>query len=425
VNTIRADDLGLELGVYQAFGDRFTCALILLESDLRIVWTNPAAGEVLGRPSEELLGMNVLDLVHSDDLDQIMPMALEIVGQAAETLDEPAAASTVELPVRVLSAAGTWVPVSVTGRVFDESGRLLAVIRPAAERHALDRVLDEMSGGVSLERILESLVTLLCAQFQVDDAWLIHDHDGGAVVIGSDADPSVGQPEALLAEIRDDGLSGDVRADEHRWVAPVLSATQESLFAALVLPSPRVGGPNPFDNHVLRRTTNLTSLAFTRAGDDRLLHHAATTDHLTRVLNRRAFESQLAQHALRADDFPVTLLFVDVDRFKLVNDEHGHRAGDEVLVAVAKRICASVRSRDSVGRVGGDEFAISCPGMSHEHAEVARQRLHEAFAAPIKLKTHDIAVSVTVGVATANDEDDLEQVVDRSDADMYAHKPRR
>lgn len=422
VNMVPVDDVRVDLGVYEAFGERFSYVLVLVDAELRIQWTSPASADVLGYASDAMVGMSVLDLVHPDDLDQIMPMALEIAGHAAETMEQPAAAKAVDLPVRVRTAAGEWTPVSVSGRVFDASGRLLAVIRPAAERHALDVALDEMGSGAELDRVLESLVALLCAQFGVAQAWLIHDHDGSPAVIGPSADPGVGPPGELLGRIREGGLSPDVRVDEHRWVVPVLSGTQESLFAVLVLPSPRQGGPSPFDSHVLRRTTTLASLTFTRAEDDRLLRRAATTDYLTAVLNRRAFESQLAQCALRSDSFPVTLLFIDVDDFKSVNDIHGHRMGDDVLIAVARRLARVVRRDDFVGRLGGDEFAVACPGLPDDEVQSTRRRLQGVFDDPIGLSGHDIAVSVSIGVATACDEDALEHLVDRSDADMYRHK---
>jgi diguanylate cyclase (GGDEF)-like protein/PAS domain S-box-containing protein len=426
VNTIRVEDVGVGVGVdlevYRAFGERFSYALVLVDADLEIIWSSPASTDVLGYAPEEMVGMSVLDMVHPDDVDQVMPMALEIVGRAAETMDRPAAAKAVDLPVRVRNASGQWVPVSVSGRVFDDSGRLLAVIRPAAERHALGVVLDEMGTSAGFDSVLESLVALLCAQFDVDQAWLVHDHDGVGAVVGPGSDAGVGEPAELLSSIREGGLSPEVRFDDHRWIVPVLSGTQETLCAVLVLPSPRQGGPSPFDAHVLRRTVTLASLAFTRAKDDRLLRRAATTDYLTGVLNRRAFEAQLAPLALDPGAFPVTLFFVDVDEFKSVNDLYGHRMGDAVLIAVAKRLARTVREHDFVGRLGGDEFAVACPGLPDQDVQPTRQRIRAAFDNPVGLSGRQVSVSVSVGVATAYDEDALEQLVDLSDADMYRQK---
>lgn len=422
MNGVGVDASELRLEAYEVFGTRFPYALVLLDPGLSIVWASPATSLLLDLPRDQIVGTNVLDVVHPDDLAEIIPMAMAIIGQAAEVMWSPAAASNVELPVRVRTSDGGWSPVTVSGRVFDDSGRLLALLRPAVERHALDVVLDGLGRGADLDEVLGSLVDLVKAQFGVDQAWLVHDLDGDTCVIGSSQEPGIGVIDDLLSGVRSLGPSSEVRVDDHRWVVPVLSSTQESLLGVLILPTPRDGGPNPYDAYVLRRTTNLASLAFTRGIDDRRLRRAAATDHLTGVLNRRAFESHLAQTALRPNEFPATLLFVDVDEFKSVNDRHGHRTGDEVLIGVAARLSQACRATDVVGRLGGDEFAVLCAGLTDAEIAAMRRRLDAAFADPFHVQGRQVRVSVSVGLAVAFDEDALEDLVDRSDADMYVQK---
>lgn len=422
---VQGDSGALDAEVYRVFAERVDCALVLLDPDLRIAWTSPRSGKVLGRSCEQLVGMSVLDLVHPDDLDQIIPVAMEIVDSPADSLSQPAAASAVELPIRVKTAAGGWTPVSVSGRVYDAQGRLLAVIRPAAERYALDRALDELGGDVGLTRVLNSLVALMEAQFDVPAVWLVHDHDDDVVALGPDDDSGVGEISEILKLIRAADLSSEVVVRGDRWVVPILCPRGDSLFGVFVLPEPRPGGPSPFDRHVLRRTTTLASLAFTRSADDRLLRHAAATDPLTGVLNRRAFEAQLARLALDPNQFPVSLFFIDVDGFKAVNDCYGHGVGDGVLIAVAERLVGSVRGCDVVGRFGGDEFAISVPRMpGGEKNNAVFERLTKAFVEPMRVRGKIISISVSIGTATADGPEGLERVVDLSDEDMYRHKPR-
>lgn len=414
----------LGAAAYEAFGARFSTALVVLDPSLRVLWASPAAAQVLGR-SEDIVGCDVVDLIHPDDLDQVVPIVADILAGTTETLASPAAASAVEAPVRVRSDDGTWTPVAVSGRVLDDSGRLVALVRPAAERHALDLVLERLGHGTDLDLVLDSLVNLIRAQFDVDVAGLIHDMDGTAATIGSRSEGRVGSAEGLLAELRATGPSPEVSVVGDRWVVPVLSRTQESLFGVLVLASPRDGGPNPYDLHVLSRTMTLATLAFTKARDDRLLRRAATTDHLTRVMNRRSFELQLLQLALRPDGLPATLFFVDIDEFKSINDRFGHAAGDDVLTAAADRLVRSVRPGDAVGRLGGDEFAVSCPGMAVDEIDDMLQRLKVAFDEPVLIHGRRVPVSVSIGAAMARVEDELTDIVDRSDADMYRHKHAR
>lgn len=138
-------------------------------------------------------------------------------------------------------------------------------------------------------------------------------------------------------------------------------------------------------------------LAASRAQASRLAHHA-THDPLTDLLNRRA----LAERASAGLDgpAPVALLFVDLDGFKQVNDELGHPTGDELLVAVARRITATVARVDAVARLGGDEFgvlvtAVSGPGTA---LGVAR-RVLDRLCQPYQLSGREVRISGSVGVA--------------------------
>jgi diguanylate cyclase (GGDEF)-like protein len=358
-------------------------------------------------------------------MEQIVPVVAGILASATETLASPAAAASTEVPVRVRSDGGRWTPVTVSGRVLDDSGRLVALVRPAAERHAFDLVLERLGHGADLDLVLDALVSLVQAQFGIGQAWLIHDLDGAPATIGTEGDPGVGPATDLIPDLRAHGPSDGVVVRGDRWVVPVLSPTKESMFGILMLESPRDGGPSPYDLYVLDRVTTLASLAFTRAQDDRLLRRAATFDHLTGVINRRSFEIQLAQLALGPQGFPVTLFFVDIDEFKSVNDRFGHAAGDEVLAVAADRLVRSVRPGDAVGRLGGDEFAISCPGLELDRVESMMARLQAAFTEPVTFHGRQVHVSVSIGAAVAQDEDELADIVDRSDADMYRHKHAR
>lgn len=410
---------------YEAFGERFPVALVVLDTDLRIIWASPNSATVLGHVGDGVVGLNVVDLAHPDDFEQVAPMLADVLVRAGEPSWSPAAASAIEVPVRVRTAAGAWVPTTVSGRVLDDSGRLVVLIRPAAERRALDQVVDGLGRGLELDALLSSVLGLVKSQFGVDRVWVAHDLGGVLSVLGDTSAPGVGSLVSWLTDLRRNGPSTDVVVAAGHWIAPVVSGTGESLLAIVILTAPATAGPNPYDLHVLQQSCRLASLAFTRAIDDRSLQHAATIDHLTGVVNRRKFEDQLARMALSADDLPVSVLFVDVDDFKAVNDEFGHGVGDAILRAVADRLVTAMRSCDIVGRLGGDEFAIACPSMPSDDAEAARRRLGRAFAVPFIVDDRSTSVQISVGLATAQTEDKLESLLGRSDADMYARKQVR
>ncbi len=154
--------------------------------------------------------------------------------------------------------------------------------------------------------------------------------------------------------------------------------------------------------------------------------HQAFHDPLTGLMNRRglyeALQSTIANPA-RAGDL-LSLLFIDLDDFKLANDVAGHRVGDEILVAVARALAGQVRSDGRVARLGGDEFAVMCPGIGASDAAALAKRLVQAVAVlRFPAFEQSLRVGCSIGVATypadARTEDDL---VACADAAMYEAK---
>ena len=132
------------------------------------------------------------------------------------------------------------------------------------------------------------------------------------------------------------------------------------------------------------------------------LHHIAFHDSLTRLPNRRRFLEDLGQALTRAKAEPgrhFSLMFLDFDGFKLINDSLGHAVGDEFLVAVSRRIQQHVRPNDVVARLGGDEFAILSVDIGDEHCVLAlAERLLEALRQPFKIAGSDISTSASIGI---------------------------
>jgi diguanylate cyclase len=155
------------------------------------------------------------------------------------------------------------------------------------------------------------------------------------------------------------------------------------------------------------------------------LHHLAEVDGLTDALNRRslfAAGERLLRRAQRLGR-PLSVLMIDVDHFKAVNDTHGHGAGDDVLAAVAARTVAHVRSADLVGRYGGDELAVVMPDCGVEEAYEVAERIRDAVAAtPIPARSGQIAAAVSIGVSNAEHGDPLAAVLGRADDGLYQAK---
>ncbi|HTD74729.1 MAG TPA: EAL domain-containing protein [Steroidobacteraceae bacterium] len=158
------------------------------------------------------------------------------------------------------------------------------------------------------------------------------------------------------------------------------------------------------------------------------LRHLATHDALTGLPNRVLLDDRLAQaiaHAVR-DAQPFAVLMLDLDRFKLINDSFGHRAGDVVLNEVARRLQGLVRSIDTVARVGGDEFVlVVSPSAARAEAEEIGKRANEILSVPFQVEGVDLRVSSSIGIAFyPTDGGSAESVLAHADAAMYCAKER-
>ena len=154
------------------------------------------------------------------------------------------------------------------------------------------------------------------------------------------------------------------------------------------------------------------------------LYELSTSDSLTRLRNRRAFEERLGEEFARAvrHASPLSILLVDLDRLKSLNDRHGHRVGDEALARVAAAIRGGSRAIDVAARWGGDEFALLAPDTGHEEALHLAERVRALVAEPRAARE---VITVSVGVATrdaVHHVADPEALMRAADAALYEAK---
>ncbi len=212
---------------------------------------------------------------------------------------------------------------------------------------------------------------------------------------------AIGQEQTGTCDYRVRGADG-----EYRWV----------LCKAIGVAS--LGGP------VARVVGSMSDIHEQRCLEDQLRQNALH-DELTGLPNRRLFLSQL-DHAIELwarMQTPFAVIFLDLDRFKAVNDRLGHQAGDRVLSAVAARIHAELRAIDIGARFGGDEFAILLHAARGADVLDIARRVQTRLSEPIELDGHTLAVGASLGIATsASDYTDGEDVLRDADAAMYYAK---
>jgi diguanylate cyclase (GGDEF)-like protein len=305
-----------------------------------------------------------------------------------------------------------------------QSRRLDAV----GELGLLDRVGDPVL--TALTRLAQSITGAAGAAVHVFDAQFQHRIAGvGAPLAEHPAPDSMCR---LVIEGGDRIVTRDATADARFEyssfvkdpVAPV------RFYASLPLRSGGgvvVGTLCAFDSEVrdlsddqLARLEDLAQLACSHLELMRIateLGRAAALDPLTGVVNRVIFDDRLAQALARRRrrGTPVFVALIDLDDFKTINDTHGHACGDAALQWIARRLRDCVRSEDTVGRIGGDEFAVVAEVSDRDFWRLL-QKLHHAADG------FEPALNVSVGAVVANDRDDVEALLQRADQAMYADK---
>jgi diguanylate cyclase (GGDEF)-like protein len=154
--------------------------------------------------------------------------------------------------------------------------------------------------------------------------------------------------------------------------------------------------------------------------------YLAMTDHLTGLANRAQFDRTLISemaHARRAHE-QFTVLYMDLDGFKGINDAYGHASGDEVLKVVATRMATQVRTEDLLARLGGDEFAVFMRYNVDNTAKLLAKRIVEVVSAPITLSTGiEVSIGISIGIATRTDDiDSLPTLLALADIALYKDK---
>jgi diguanylate cyclase (GGDEF)-like protein len=176
---------------------------------------------------------------------------------------------------------------------------------------------------------------------------------------------------------------------------------------------------------VVNRIGVFSDITQSRAEQETVAHHAQH-DFLTNLPNRMLFRDRFKQHLARArrDEKKFAVMYIDLDRFKPVNDKLGHQVGDQLLVAVAARLKLQVREVDTVSRFGGDEFAILLSEITTRNDVTnLADKILVALSLPFILDGHTVNISGSLGIAMYPDDgSDMDTIMSKADAAMYKAK---
>jgi diguanylate cyclase (GGDEF)-like protein/PAS domain S-box-containing protein len=400
---------------FQALVQRSTDVAMVLGDDNVLRFVSSAVAPMLGWDAEQLVGKDGFTLIHPDDV----PLGRE---RHADALAHPGPQGPFELRLLRADGSSCWVEVRMTNLLDDpDVAGLVINFRDIEDRRRVEEAL--RSSGARYRAIVET------AQ---EGIWLIRD-DGRTLFANEKFAQILGRP---LAEVYDLPAPDVVPEQARDTVLPRLQSRPKrghetyelqvvrpdgELRTILISASPLV---EPGGGYV-GSLAMITDITARKQAEDQL-RRRALYDELTGLPNRALLADRL-QTALAQRDAAdeLTVLFFDLDGFKLVNDTYGHDAGDRLLVLVADRLRNLMRAGDTLSRLAGDEFVAVCPGLRPPAARALADRALSALGRPFDLGDTQVQVSASVGIAHATGPQNLDNLVAAADTAMLEAKRER
>jgi diguanylate cyclase (GGDEF)-like protein len=387
----------------------------------------PAAGDETSAPMEG----GRLVIARRRALDRAEAAAVEAVAVVLDTTAAVAGRLATERAARARAEA-TASDLGRRQRLFED---LSAIQRSISHRAPLPEVLDA---------IVEAAEALFGAEMPA--LLLADDDDPGTLVLVASRGLSDAYRGTLARRRAGEGAAGRAYSENRLVVVEDFAGSPDGspyfsglgVTAAMAAPVHEHGRPigsivvatnrpgrrySATERDILTSLAAHASLAVSDARSVAAVAHRALHDALTGLPNGALFRDRLQHAVARAERTrcPIAVLFCDLDRFKAVNDSLGHAAGDELLVAIGRRLGDCVRAADTAARLGGDEFAVLLEDLDDaEHPEAVARRIVEALAQPLVIAGREIRPSVSVGVAVGVS--DAATLLRDADVAMYRAK---
>ncbi len=400
---------------FRALAEHQSDIVTVVGFDGIVRYISPNCERVLGFTAEEFVGTSGLDGIHPDDIDVLIEgLGAQITeGQDARPFE-----------YRQRCRDGSWLWLEATGRELPpEFGKDAVIVnaRDVGERRRADAAARDAEARFR--------IAFATAPLGIGFAEL----DGRLTWVNRALAEIVGVSESRLVEMRFQDFSGgeelrhelqetgrllhgeiDSFCSEKRYEHPDGRTVWGRLHVSLMRDAE--GAPS----QLLGQVEDVTQ----RKQLEISLAHDAVHDPLTGLLNRAGLRGHVdVAWADRRADAPMAILFGDLDGFKSVNDRLGHDAGDEVLVHVAQRLSAAVRTGDIVARWGGDEFVILCPSVTGvDDATRVADRIRSSLAAPFRIAPGQAEIAISIGVALDAGQPLPDLLIKDADAAAYRAK---
>jgi diguanylate cyclase (GGDEF)-like protein/PAS domain S-box-containing protein len=422
-------------------------AICIVDVQGRYVFVSAAFERIFGYAPGEIIGRPMIELVHPDDRERTLQAANEIMaGQPKPHFQN-----------RYVRKDGRVIHIMWSARWSEADGMRIAVARDITELkraesmqvalHAISEAAHSAEDLLALFRHIHLIIgKLLTANnfFVALYDWKKDELSFPYFIDQFDEAPAPRKLDTgtLSAEVIRSGkallLTPDTQVALPELVGPIVGRdslewlgvplrTQRGVIGAVVVQS--YSGDVRYtekDKALLQFVSTQVAAAIERKQTETWLQYIARHDQLTALPNRELFHDRLrtALARVRRDRTRLSVLYLDLDRFKLVNDSFGHDVGDLLLREVASRISHCLRESDTVGRIGGDEFVVLLNCISQpEHASAVAEKIRIALEQPFDLADHRVHISSSIGIAVypEHGEEDR-QLMRHADDAMYGAK---
>lgn len=429
-------------------------AVCVVDRDGRYVYVSASFETIFGYTPQEVLGRRMIELVHPDDRERTLQTANGIMAGNPQFHFEN----------RYLRKDGQVVDIMWSARWSEDHQLRIAVARDITRRKHAEKVQAALYAISEAAHATEDLQALYCQihhiiggllPVAVFSIVLVDERSGGMNFAYHDdkkvptAEPQKSGLDALCAQVirsgeallltpgHDPGLSEDLRrtarslveGHSRSWLGVPLSSGKGTIGALVLQNDKRDGHYGDRDRELLQFVSAQIATAIDRKRMIASLQHMALYDSLTGLPNRQLFHDRmrLALARTRRGQMQLSLIFIDLDRFKEINDTLGHGAGDQLLQQVARRIELCVRAGDTVARFGGDEFVVLLENTaSPENAGMLVEKFRSTLEKPFELAGHTVTIVASFGIAHCPQHgDDEKQLLRHADEAMYLAKKQR
>ncbi|MFT4191045.1 MAG: GGDEF and EAL domain-containing protein [Comamonas sp.] len=427
-------------------------AILISDDAGLIVYVNTGFSHMFGWREEEVLGRNPLDLLlpgseaaFKQDYRQTLsaghPVAREALVHGKD--DRRSWVKSVSNPV--IDDAGDWY---CTVTILTDITQIK--VNEVLQQRALEAMAQEKPLAQVLELICEEAERIapgvVCSILEVDEHGAVHPLAAPSLppayrqqIDGLRIGPAAGScgtaawrsAPVYVNDIASDPLWVDFRHLVPQgltscWSTPFYNSEGRVIGTfAFYVNHDRIAAFEPFHQRLVNTCTHLCALALEREYARRRIRHLAFYDALTGLPNRSLLQAQVDQLLAAAGHGheQVALLFIDLDRFKQVNDSLGHAAGDELLRQVTHRLRGALQADEIAGRQAGDEFVVALPRCTRARATAVAEQLLALLAKPMTLAGTTLSISGSIGIALSPlDGRDMETLLLHADMAMYQAK---